>query len=122
MATTATITATTTHQIKLSPSIKTKLLTALRTYVELAAQKKVIEHAQKLLRKTIEAIQVEVGESSLEIDGFKSTIVAPIRKTLDKKRFVALGGDLDILERSYVEQPGTSYVKITSPTGSNDDD
>ena len=116
------ITATTTHQLKLAPQLKKKLLLALRTYVELGAQKKALDLARSKQSKIVEDIQVELGESSLDIEGFKSTIVAPVRHTLDKKRYVALGGDLDLLERSMVDTPGKSYVRITPPGATYDDD
>ena len=116
------ITATTTHQLKLAPQLKKKLLLALRTYVELGAQKKALDLARSKQSKIVEDIQVELGESSLDIEGFKSTIVAPVRHTLDKKRYVALGGDLDLLERSMVDTPGKSYVRITPPNGNESEE
>ena len=121
MSLAAAITATTTHQLKLAPQLKKKLLLALRTYVELGAQKKALDLARSKQSKIVEDIQVELGESSLDIEGFKSTIVAPVRHTLDKKRYVALGGDLDLLERSMVDTPGKSYVRITAPSEAKDD-
>ena len=122
MSVITTVTATTTHLLKLSPQIKKKLLLALRTYVELGAQKKALDLARAKQSKIVEDIQVELGESSLDIEGFKSTIVAPVRHTLDKKRYVTLGGDLDLLERSMVDTPGKSYVRITPPNGNGSED
>ena len=116
------VVATTTHQLVLKPTIKKKLLLALRTYVELGAQKKALDLARSKQSKIVEDIQVELGESSLDIEGFKSTIVAPVRHTLDKKRYVALGGDLDLLERSMVDTPGKSYVRITPPNGNGSEE
>ena len=115
-------TATTTHQLVIAPQLKRKLLLALRTYVELGVQKKALDLARSKQSKIVEDIQVELGESSLDIEGFKSTIVAPVRHTLDKKRYVALGGDLDLLERSMVDTPGKSYVRITPPNGNGSEE
>lgn len=114
-------TATTTHEIKLSPQVKKKLLTAYRTYAELSLQKKAIKAAQAKLAKTVEDIQVDLGETHLEVDGFKSTIVAPVQRKLDKKLFVSLGGRLDLLEAASPGKPGKSYVKITAP-GAKDEE
>lgn len=119
---TTSVTATTTHQLMLKPTLKKKLLTALRTYVELGLQKKAIEFARSKQSKIVEEIQVELGESSLDIEGFKSTIVAPIRKVFDKKLFVALGGNLDLYERAMVATPGTPYMKITPPGNGHEDE
>ena len=123
MSTTAiALTATTTHQLTIAPQIKRKLLLALRTYVELAAQAKMLKLAKKKQTKIVEAIQVELGETSLDIDGFKVTLVAPVPKKLDRKRFVALGGDLGILDAAMVDNPSEAYVKITAPGVADDED
>ena len=58
---------------------------------------------------------IESGEQSLAIDGFKSTMVFPNRSKLDKKKFVALGGSLELLEKATVSTPGKPYVKVSLP-------
>mgnify|MGYP001573967162 FL=1 len=122
LAATASVTATTTHQLKLAPQLKRKLLLALKTYTELAAQAKVLALAKKKQSGIVEEIQTELGESSIDIDGYKSTIVAPIRKVLDRKRFVALGGDLAILDQAMIDTPSKAYPKITAPGAVNEED
>ena len=119
---TVAVTATTTHQLVIAPQIKRKLLLALRTYVELAAQAKVLKLAKKKQTKIVEAIQVELGETSLDIEGFKATLVAPVPKKLDRKLFVALGGNLELLDAAMVDNPSEPYVKITAPGVADDDD
>ena len=116
------LTATTTHQLTIAPQIKRKLLLALKTYTELSAQAKVLALAKKKQSGIVEGIQTELGESSIDIDGYKSTIVAPIRKVLDRKRFVALGGNLDILDQAMIDTPSKAYAKITAPGATNGDD
>ena len=116
------LTATTTHQLTIAPQIKRKLLLALKTYTELAAQAKVLALAKKKQGSIVEGIQTELGESSIDIDGYKSTIVAPIRKVLDKKKFIALGGNLDIYEAAMVDTPSRAYAKISAPGVTNSDD
>ena len=119
---TVAVTATTTHQLVIAPQLKRKLLLALKTYTELAAQAKVLALAKKKQGSIVEGIQTELGESSIDIDGYKSTIVAPIRKVLDRKRFVALGGDLDILDKAMIDTPSKAYAKITPPGKDHDAD
>ena len=116
------LTATTTHQLTIAPQIKRKLLLALRTYVELNEQAKAIKLAKAKQMTVVEGIQTELGESSIDIDGYKSTIVAPIRKVLDKKKFIALGGNLDIYEAAMIDTPSKAYAKITAPGTTNGDD
>ena len=119
---TVAVTATTTHQLVIAPQIKRKLLLALKTYTELSAQAKVLALAKKKQSGIVEGIQTELGESSIDIDGYKSTIVAPIRRVLDKKKFIALGGNLDIYEAAMIDTPSKAYPKITAPGIANDDD
>lgn len=116
------VTATTTHTITIEPKLRRQLLKELRLWAELHAQEKAIKLAKAKHAKTVEDIQTEVGESTLDLEGFKSTIVAPMRKKLDKKKFVALGGKLDLLEKATVETPGKAYVKITPPGGKDEEE
>ena len=122
MPTAVALTATTTHQLVIAPQLKRKLLLALKTYTELSAQAKVLALAKKKQGSIVEGIQTELGESSINIDGYKSTIVAPIRKVLDRKRFVALGGDLGVLDQAMIDTPSKAYPKITAPGAADDDD
>lgn len=122
-ALTATVTATTTHQIQLKPTVRRKLLTELKAYAGLKVQRDAIDAAMKNHRGTVEGLLSETGESSLSLDGFKTTLVAPVQKKLDRKKFIQLGGDIEILNAAHVETSGTPYVKITVPgKGSSDDD
>lgn len=118
----ASVVATTTHELQIKPTVKRKLMTALKTYAVLAAQKKALKLAMQKESRIVEAIQVELGESSIDIEGFKATIVAPIKNKFDKQRFVTLGGDLDIFEKAHIATPGKSYVKITAPGAKDGDD
>ncbi len=117
-----TATATTTHELQLKPAVKKRLLTELRAYADLAAQRKAIDEKMAGCRGVVEEIQIELEESSIELEGFKSTLVAPIRKVFDRKKFVRLGGDLAIYESAQVSAPGKAYVKITAPGTKSEDD
>lgn len=119
---TTSITAIATTEIKLQPSLKAKLLTAIQLYLECGNKIRALKAGQAFQAKTIEDIQVDLGESSLDIDGYKSTIVAGTTKSLDKKKFVALGGRLDLLEAAMVEKPKKPYVRITAPGASEGED
>lgn len=114
--------ATTTHEVVLKPAVRRQLLKELRLWAELHAQEKAIKLAKSKHAHAVESMQTELGESSIDLEGFKSTIVAPMRSSLDKKKFVALGGKLEILEKATVQVPGKSYLKITAPGAGKDED
>ena len=110
-----TVTATTSHELQLSPAIRRRLVMQLREYQELAVQRTRIDEAMTNCRTVVAEIQTELEESSVEIEGFKSTLVAPMKSVFDKKKFVRLGGRLDLIEAATSKVPGRVYVRITPP-------
>jgi hypothetical protein len=130
------VVATTTHEVRLSPRLKTKLMTKLRSYAEkkIVRDKLNLEMNGKRNKKTkaievvgiqqqVEEIMEEVGELKLTIDGFNTTVVAPVTKgKFNTKKALLQGWTLEQIEACFDEDtPGTSYVKITVP-GSKDED
>lgn len=115
LSTAVTTTATTAVQIK--PTVKKKLLTALKGWAEQHLKEKAAAEEKTKYVKEVLEIQVDLEESQIEVEGFKSTVVAPKgRKTLNRKKFVKLGGNLEILDAAYEEgEPGNAYPKITPP-------
>ncbi len=109
------VTTTTVQTVTLKPTVRKKLLACLREYAGLKSQDEVIDLAKKKCRGNIGAILEDVGESTLKVEGFTATFVAPAKKVLDRKKFVQLGGDLALLDAAYVEQAVTPYVKVTCP-------
>ena len=117
-----TIVASTSHEIKLKPSVRQKLLNKLQAYARLHVQKKAIEAALEAQKAEIGKLRDETGEQSLSIAGFKVTLVAPIRHVFDAKKFVSLGGDLALYNNAHVDKPGRGYEKITLPGAQADDE
>lgn len=111
----ASVTSTTTTVVKLSPTVKKKLLTALKTYGGLKVQRDAADHAMKGHRGTVEELLEEAEQTSLDIEGYKATIIAPVKTRLDPKKLIALGVSADIIEKATISTPGTPYVKITTP-------
>ena len=111
----ATVTATTSHELQLSPVIRRRLMKQLQSYQELAAKRTAIEAEMAFCRATVAEIQTELEESSIELEGFKSTLVAPMKSVFDKKTFVRIGGRLDLIEAATSKVPGKVYVRITPP-------
>ena len=110
-----TVTATTTHEVRLSPAVRRKLLTELRTYEQLKQQKAAIESAMEKHKTIIAAIREETGEQTIKLEGFSVTLVAPVRSTLDKKKLIAQGVTTAQIEAATVISPGKSYTKVTVP-------
>jgi hypothetical protein len=108
-------TTTTTEEIRLSPTLRRKLLMKLKTYAELHTQKKAIEAAMDRHKAEIGALREDTGHQSIEIEGYKVTQVAGVRKKFDAKRFVANGGDLAIYNNSMIDVPNRPYEKVTLP-------
>jgi len=111
----ATITATTTQQIVLKPSLKTKLMKELRLYAELRSQREAIDAAMDKHKASIEVIRDEAGEQSLKVEGYTISLVAPVRAILDKMRLIANGVTLAQIEDSTVHKPSKPYCKISLP-------
>lgn len=116
-----TATATTTQEIKLKPSVRSKLLRELRTYQELGCQIKALKHAMDQHKAVIGEIRDETGEQSLSLEGFTITLVAPIKKKFNPSKFVTNGGDLALYNMSFDEVPTRSYEKITVPGDTADE-
>lgn len=109
------ILATTIQEITLKPAVRKRLLNELQTYAALSTQRAIIDAKMAAARSVVEDIQTELEESSITIEGFKSTIVAPTRSVFDRKKYVQLGGRLDLIEAATSKVPGKSYLRITAP-------
>lgn len=111
----ATVTVSTTEEVRLEPTVRRKLLTELRTYANLRDQVNVLEAAMDKIKDKVGAIRDEAGAQSLELEGFTVTLVAPTRKKFNPKTFVKLGGDIDIYNQANEETLVAPYNKITVP-------
>ena len=114
-ALTQTVTATTTHQVKIEPKLKRRLVTELKGYAALKTQRDALDSAMKKARGKIEDVLGDIGESSLAVEGFKTTLVAPVRTKLDEKKLIANGVTMDQIEASKVQTATKPYVMVTCP-------
>jgi hypothetical protein len=110
-----TLEATTTTTVQIKPALLKKLRQELRTFAELRTQLKALEHAVEKHKNLIADIREETGEQSITIDGFSVTLVAPIRKVFDAKKFVALGGNLETYNKANIDTPSKAYCKVSVP-------
>jgi len=111
----ATVTVSTTEEIKLDTKLRKKLLTKLNAYAQLAEQRKTLDHAMKKLADEVGELRDETGHMSLKIDGYNITLVPSTYKKFNPKKFIALGGDLRIYTQAVEEKPKKPYNKITVP-------
>ena len=118
----ATVTATTTQTVQLKPALRRKLLNELKAYAGLRLQLKTIEEQMDKHKEVIGAIRDETGEQAIELEGYRVCLVAPIRKKFDAKKYVTLGGDLDIYNAANVDTPSKPYDKVTCPNDRNGDE
>ena len=117
-----TATVTTVTEVKLSPSVRKRLLTAFNVYAELAAQKKAIRLAMDKQVAVLATIREDLGEESISIDGNTTTLVAGLYKKFNAKKFVSLGGELALYEAAVEEKPKRAYEKVTVAGVKDDED
>ena len=110
-----TATTTTTHEVKLRPTVKRKLLTELRSYAALKSQLDTLKHAMDKIKDTVQHIREETGEPALALDGFKITHVCPQRSTLDHKKLIELGCAAAWITEATVTKPTKDYERISCP-------
>ena len=108
-------TATTTTEVKLAPQVRKKLLTQLREYQGLKAQRDAIDAAMNATKAAIGTIRTATGMKALEIDGFKVKLVEPTRRTLNHKKLIAAGCAQAWIDEATEEKPTKTYEKVTCP-------
>ncbi len=116
LATTATVKTVT--EVKIDPRLRKKLLTDMKAYCQLSAERAALDARMDALRGKISDLRDETGETSLNIDGYTTTVVMPIRKVFDEKAFVLNGGDLQVYNNSMKDVPSKPYEKVTAPKAS----
>lgn len=110
-----TVTVSTTQEITIKPSLRTKLLKELRQYAALKATLDETQGKMDAIKAKVGDLRDDTGEQSVSLEGFTVTLVAPTRKKFNPKLFVSNGGDLAIYNQSVEEKPTKSYEKITCP-------
>lgn len=109
------VTTTTTTTVKLAPKLKQRLLTKFREY---QAYKVKLDEAQErldVLKAEIADLREDTGEVSLDLEGYKTTRISPIREVFDEKKFIADGGDIAIYKGAMKSVPSKPYEKISLP-------
>ena len=119
LSTKAVATATVTEAVTLKPRQRRELTTELHAYAEAKVELLVLEEAITLHKAAVTKLLEELGVERLELEGFSAAIVRPQRDVLDKKKFVELGGSLEMLANATSKVASTSYLLITPPRGTS---
>ncbi len=97
----------------LSPTTKERIAIILSVYKDLKESADVIEGEMDAAKKEIFAALDREGVKKTLVDEIPLAIVRGTSTSLDKMRFVQLGGSLKMLEESMVSKPKKPYLKIT---------
>lgn len=106
------IEATTETTVVVDVEIAQKLAVALSAYHDFKLQRDLLDEQMKKESKKIQAEMELLGVEKLEVEGTPCTIVGGYTKTLDKIKFVELGGSLKTLESATVSKPRKKYLRI----------
>lgn len=108
-------TVTTTKEITLKPTTKRKLLTELKAYAALKKQQDEIDESMSVHKATIGELRESTGEDAIALDGFKVSLVSPVRKVLNHKKLIELGCAVAWIEEATESKPSKSYEKVSCP-------
>jgi hypothetical protein len=105
---------TATQELVLEPALKKKLEQRLEIYRKLDAEYDLAKAKRDKEKANIEGYFEQAGANSIEVSGHaKLTEVRGVSSTLDKKKFVELGGSLKMLEDATVTRPKRPYLLIS---------
>lgn len=96
----------------LAPELMTRIAAILSTYHDLKEQAKLYAELADAENKKILDLLQEEGIERAEVEGTACTIVRGTTPTLDKVRFVELGGSLQMLENATMHKPRKPFLRI----------
>lgn len=108
-------TVTTTKEITLKPQVRKKLLTQLREYQGLKAQRDAIDAAMNATKASIGTLRESTGEDAITLEGFKVSRVQQVRKVLNHQKLIAAGCAVAWIEEATESKPSKAYEKVTCP-------
>lgn len=110
---------TQTVEVEQTLTLTTKQQLELRKQLQLVEKNrkkiKALDAEVKSAVGSVEDILADLGVEELEFEGFKTKIVAGVRKKFDPDLFVKKGGSLKTYNAAMVEVPVSAYVKVTPP-------
>jgi hypothetical protein len=107
-----TVETTVTEEVKLTPKQRAELRAGLKEYERIQEQIHLLEKQKKETVSEIRKIRESLGVDSILFEGFRSTNVAGVQKSYDKKKALKDGVNLDDY---LVYKPKKAYEKISIP-------
>ena len=101
--------------VELAPKVRLSLKRKMLEYEALHASIKALEKQLDAKKAEIGEIRDQLGEVSIEVDGYRVTLVGGTRRQLNKKKLIALGCAAAWIEEATEEKPTKAYEKITLP-------
>ena len=99
----------------LTPTQQALVRQVCREYQHLDAQIKVLEHQRDQKKQRLGELREDAGVMSLQFEGWKVTLVAGVRKVLNKKTLYALGCKKEWYDEAEELKPSKPYVKVSAP-------
>ena len=110
-----TVTTTATTELKIAPSLKRKTLQTLRAYADLKRKRDLIDAAMNEHKEVLNTVLATVGESAIELDGFKLTTVNGTYQKLNEQKLVELGCAIAWIREATEIKPKKPYTLVTCP-------
>jgi len=115
-------------EVKLAPTLKTRLVKKLRVFALNKAQMEALAHANEKIKGEIEQMFTEAGEfgamqAGVKVEGFTVRHVSPVTSRFDRKKAIAAG----FISAAQIEEcskatPGKPYVRVNTPGDSAEDE
>jgi len=106
------LTATVETEIVVAPDVVACLSAKLGTYQSIKQDIALLEDALAREAADIKGTLELHGLKKCRVDGIPVCIVEGVSTRMDKLKFVALGGDLKMLEAAKVSKPKKAYLKV----------
>lgn len=99
-------------EVTIDTEAAARMAATLATYQELKVQRDLLDEAMAVESKKILGEMDLLGVNSVRIEGTPCTVVRGYTSSLDKMKFVSLGGSLAMLESATVSKPRKPYLRI----------
>ena len=116
-----------TTEVKLTPTLKRKVLTELKTFAALHEQIRTLKSAMQQRKDKVQKLFEDAGEftaltQGVALDGFKAKFVTGERRVINKKKLIALGVTVEMLEEATDQIAIKPYLKLTAPGEREEDE
>ncbi len=110
-----TVTATAKTTLKIAPSLKRRTMQTLRVYNELKREREALDTEMDKCKVILGETLATLGETAIELEGYKLTTVTGTYKKLNEQKLVELGCAIAWIREATEEHPKKSYTKISCP-------